>query len=147
MRGWFAARADRDLPQPDDLPEKTFIDRGYEAGIASGGRALPLLENPESDAASLAGVDVDAVLEAYRARKVAMQARAEEPIPGVPMPGESASTGADPSPLQEVPAPDGADRPPEAPSIRSPKSRWDDDEEAPAETTATNPGRKRRYGN
>src|SRR5690606_8561516 len=60
--------------------EKSFQDRGYEAGIASGGRALPMLPNPESDAAALARVDVDAMLPEYKARKAASPAAVDVPI-------------------------------------------------------------------
>jgi len=143
LRGWFAARADRDLPQPDDLPEKMFIDRGYEAGVASGGRALPMLENPQAAAPRLSEADFDALLEAYRARKAAMETRAESPPSEAPPMPESLIAGSEAAPPEHAEPSTGV------PAATPGKSRWDDDKEDapdPRELTQTSPGRKRRYG-
>lgn len=148
VRGWFAARAERTPPETETLAEKSFQDRGYEAGMASGGRALPMLPNPESDAAALARVDVDAMLQEYEARKAARHAGVDVPIDPAAEDSQIAAeaSAADPVPDPEPP-PAAVDT---APAVKPRKSRWDDDEDdepaIPAAHTRTNPGRQRRIG-
>lgn len=148
VRGWFAARAERTPPETDTLAEKSFQDRGYEAGIASGGRALPMLPNPESDAAALARVDVDAMLQEYKARKAASHAAVDVPIDPPAEDSRFATEGpaADPVPDTE-PSSAAVET---APAAKPRKSRWDDDDDdepaVPAAHTRTNPGRQRRIG-
>ena len=141
LRGWFAARAERHPPETDTLAEKTFQDRGYEAGVASGGRALPMLPNPESDAVVMSRVDMDAVLEEYHARKGAQLAPADMPAD----PLEDLLPRAPEQAMAPVPEPVE-----DAPSVKPRKSRWDDDDDAvpstPKEHTQASPGRARRYG-
>lgn len=51
FRGWFAARAARSLPEPENGSELALIEQGFKAGIESGGRALPLIGNHRPPAA------------------------------------------------------------------------------------------------
>lgn len=43
LRGWFAARSQRQPPAPDGMAEKVYLDNGFDAGVKSAGSALPLL--------------------------------------------------------------------------------------------------------
>lgn len=45
FRGWFAARAARALPEPDNGSELAYIEQGFKLGVESGGRALPMIGN------------------------------------------------------------------------------------------------------
>lgn len=76
FRGWFAARADRPRPAPEGWDDVAYVEHGFKAGVASGGRALPLIGNhrppplpdpeppaalaaPEAEPAPNATVDLD----------------------------------------------------------------------------------------
>lgn len=163
LRGWFAARAERDLPDPDGMSEKPFIDRGYEAGVDSGGRALPLLDNPDPPSAPMPSVDIETVLQEYRARQQAMQRSpsGENPAeqshaPGTadPEPAASSIMGANNGTGDSVET-----KAAEPPPVKPRKSRWDDDEDDVTDDTESKPekfepektngsaaGRRRRYG-
>lgn len=162
LRGWFAARADRSPPEPDGLGEKPFIDRGFEAGVDSGGQALPMLQNPRVSSTPVSEVDIEAVLQEYRARKLAAQQDR------APDGGQTGSTPSAPASAQKGPAdvvdaaiqsetPAGT-KAAQAPTLKPRKSRWDDgatetpaahDSESgasEAQQTHGGAGRKRRYG-
>lgn len=159
LRGWFAARAERNLPEPDGLDEKPFIDRGYEAGIESGGHALPKLRQPDPASATAPSVDIEAVPEAYRPGKPASSRPSfEEAV-------SDSSLVPDLEPPAKAPAePLLSDMKPDEPAndapAKPPKSRWDDDEGddatdekpkanlfLPEKKAGTNSGRgRRRYG-
>ncbi len=59
LRGWFAARARRSLPGLADADEKFFTDNGFDAGQASGGRALAPLFGERSATAFRGSLEGD----------------------------------------------------------------------------------------
>jgi len=121
LRGWFAARSQRQPPQPDGMAEKVYLEIGFDAGTKSAGSALPLL----------APVDLNELRAAWDMEFHLGILRLQKRYPEAVMPGsgrpfldldlrESAVTAAEET-AAEVEAAAAAES--------QPKSRWDDDDD------------------
>ena len=116
LRGWFAARSQRPLPVPDGLAEKAFLDNGFAAGAASTGSALPLL----------APVNVSDLRAAWQMEFDLGKARLQRRYLDLFLPGTPpAPVDLDLRRIAQAP-----EAPPEE-AAPEPKSRWDEDDEAP----------------